>query len=384
MGLLGLFSRSVCNIAAFAYPSYASYKSITTNDFPQIERWLVYWCVVGALTGAEGAVGWIVAWIPFYSEIKLGIMLWMVAPQTEGSTYVYRNYLSPLFTSHERDVDALLGDVRYMASGWISRGITYVWNQARERLNLSSLIPPAPSSTQSVDQSFHPYPSPHLSPNNVAVPPSLHSSNSAPTVTVSQHASSSTSSFPTYPQQHQQSQPSAHSSAYNYAASFVTQYAPIAIAAGQAHLSAAPGRRAVSTPGSTSTFEARQPSPPGTASSSSSAFASGSNNRPLSTGEIRSRRAQLEAELAALASPPHGFGGGANDGGNGSDDGGGGSRSESPWLGQSAYEQIGRDEIDDDASGFAGVGAGGGNAPAGGWFGWGGSPQGYQKVQKRD
>jgi len=37
------------------------------------------------LTGAEGAVGWIVAWIPFYSEIKLGIMLWMVAPQTEVS-----------------------------------------------------------------------------------------------------------------------------------------------------------------------------------------------------------------------------------------------------------------------------------------------------------
>lgn len=40
---------------------------------------------MGALTGAEGAVGWIVAWIPFYSEIKLGIMLWMVAPQTEVS-----------------------------------------------------------------------------------------------------------------------------------------------------------------------------------------------------------------------------------------------------------------------------------------------------------
>ena len=122
MGLLGLFSRSVwfvislhlclpllpspsptaadrsasllscSNVAAFAYPSYASYKSITTNDQPQIERWLVYWCVVGALTGAEGAVGWIVAWIPFYSEIKLGIMLWMVAPQTEVSQSFLSNF----------------------------------------------------------------------------------------------------------------------------------------------------------------------------------------------------------------------------------------------------------------------------------------------------
>lgn len=45
----------------------------------------MYWTVVGALTGAEGAVGWIVGWVPFYSEIKLGVMLWMVAPQTEVS-----------------------------------------------------------------------------------------------------------------------------------------------------------------------------------------------------------------------------------------------------------------------------------------------------------
>lgn len=84
-------------------------------------------------------------------------------------------------------------------------------------------------------------------------------------------------------------------------------------------------------------------------------------------------------ELAALASPPHGFGGGVNDGG--SDDGAGGSRSSSPWLGQSAYEQIGKDEAEEAVGGLAGVGAGG---PAGGWFGGWGSPQGTQKVQKRD
>lgn len=56
----------------------------------------------------------------------------------QGSTYLYRNYLSPLFTSHERDVDALLGDLRFIASGWIQRAITYVWNQARDKLNVST------------------------------------------------------------------------------------------------------------------------------------------------------------------------------------------------------------------------------------------------------
>lgn len=71
------------NVAAFAYPSYASYKSIVSSDFAQTERWLVYWCVIGCWTGAEAFAWWFLAWVPFYSEVKLAVVLWMVAPQTE-------------------------------------------------------------------------------------------------------------------------------------------------------------------------------------------------------------------------------------------------------------------------------------------------------------
>lgn len=74
-------SRS--NVSGFIYPCYASYKALSNKDNIQLERWLTYWCVVGTWTGVEGATSWVLAWVPFYSEIKLLAVLWMVAPQTE-------------------------------------------------------------------------------------------------------------------------------------------------------------------------------------------------------------------------------------------------------------------------------------------------------------
>lgn len=53
-------------------------------------------------------------------------------------------------------------------------------------------------------------------------------------------------------------------------------------------------------------------------------------------------------------------------------------------MARSGYDEIRRDEVD----GFgAGAGGGGEKRQAGGgqgWFGWGGSPRGYQKVSKED
>jgi hypothetical protein len=49
---------------------------------------------------------------------------------------VYNYYLSPFFTSHENDIDAVLGDLRSLAGGWIQRGIAYAWGMAREKLNV--------------------------------------------------------------------------------------------------------------------------------------------------------------------------------------------------------------------------------------------------------
>lgn len=227
---------------------------------------------------------------------------------------------------------------------------------------MAAILPEQPPSTRSSPNAQH-------DPLAPGVPPSLHSSNSNGTL----NPSSSTSR----PEQ-------AHSPAYNYAASFVQQYAPSIIAAGQAHFQQpsqqGPSSRNISIPRSTSTFEANQAHLP-TPSASSSANSSGFSSRPssMSAIEVRSRRAQLEAELAALASPPSHLPG--NNGG--SRPSTPPERGDSP-MARSGYDEIRRDEVD----GFgAGAGGGGEKRQAGGgqgWFGWGGSPRGYQKVSKED
>jgi receptor expression-enhancing protein 1/2/3/4 len=48
----------------FLYPAYATYKSLgrRPTDHAELERWLMYWSVVGAWTAAEGIVGWFLEW----------------------------------------------------------------------------------------------------------------------------------------------------------------------------------------------------------------------------------------------------------------------------------------------------------------------------------
>ena len=39
---------------------------------------------------------WIIlAWVPLYSIAKIGLLGWLVAPQTQGATFVYTTYARP-------------------------------------------------------------------------------------------------------------------------------------------------------------------------------------------------------------------------------------------------------------------------------------------------
>jgi hypothetical protein len=56
------------NICCFLYPAYASYKALSTSpaNTPEadvlVERWLMYWAVVGTWTAVEAVVGWTFTW----------------------------------------------------------------------------------------------------------------------------------------------------------------------------------------------------------------------------------------------------------------------------------------------------------------------------------
>ncbi|KPV75770.1 uncharacterized protein RHOBADRAFT_52798 [Rhodotorula graminis WP1] len=147
--------KIVITSTSVLYPLYASYKALrpaaSSGLTPQeqaerLERWLMYWCVVACVWTWEHWAEWSVSWFPFYHEVKTLVMLWLVLPQIQGSTYIYIHHLSPFLTSHEDDIDAALADARTSAT---RAGLGYA-NAAVRRLRalvLGSILGPDADAT---------------------------------------------------------------------------------------------------------------------------------------------------------------------------------------------------------------------------------------------
>ncbi|OCF46074.1 hypothetical protein I317_00164 [Kwoniella heveanensis CBS 569] len=141
--LIALLSRWACNICSYLYPAYASYKALSLHPdsspeaMIQVERWLMYWAVVGTWTAFEAVLGWTFTWLPFYSLIKTVIFLYFSLPQSEGSSYIYRTHLAPFFQEHESDIDSFLASLRTRATTALAGGIGWLWEKAKAQLNIA-------------------------------------------------------------------------------------------------------------------------------------------------------------------------------------------------------------------------------------------------------
>ncbi|EMS25092.1 TB2/DP1/HVA22-related protein [Rhodotorula toruloides NP11] len=117
--------KVVCTTSSILYPLFASYKALRPpqsvgrsqqEQHEQMERWLMFWCVMAGVWVWEDWAEWSVRWFPFYHEVKTLAILWLVLPQVQGASYIYINYLSPFLTAHEADIDAALSDARSSAT----------------------------------------------------------------------------------------------------------------------------------------------------------------------------------------------------------------------------------------------------------------------------
>ncbi|KAF9045499.1 TB2/DP1, HVA22 family-domain-containing protein [Panaeolus papilionaceus] len=127
--LFSLTSRVVCSLAAFLYPGYASYKTLSQRPASEaeLERWLMYWSVLGCVVGAEYLAEWAVSWIPLYSTWKAIFLLYIALPQTQGATYLYTIHLRPFFATHERQIDSTIAEVRGRAYRFIQEKARAIW-----------------------------------------------------------------------------------------------------------------------------------------------------------------------------------------------------------------------------------------------------------------
>jgi hypothetical protein len=104
-----LASRVIMLTAGVLYPAYRSFKAVRNKDVKEYVKWMMYWIVFAIITCVEAIADVIISfWFPFYYEIKILLILWLISPWTKGASTIYRNFVHPWLLRHENDIDFYL------------------------------------------------------------------------------------------------------------------------------------------------------------------------------------------------------------------------------------------------------------------------------------
>ncbi|XP_064423004.1 receptor expression-enhancing protein 2 [Latimeria chalumnae] len=87
------------------YPAYSSYKAVKTKNVKEYVKWMMYWIVFAFFTTAETLTDIILSWFPFYFELKIAFVIWLLSPYTKGSSVLYRKFVHPTLSNKEKEID---------------------------------------------------------------------------------------------------------------------------------------------------------------------------------------------------------------------------------------------------------------------------------------
>ncbi|KAI0673339.1 TB2/DP1, HVA22 family-domain-containing protein [Trametes maxima] len=127
--LMSFISHVLSAWFAFLLPSYATWKALAHRPIsePDLERWGMYWAVVGAFVAVEYVSGWLLDWVPFYWEARTVFLLFLALPQTQGSTWVYQTYLQPFLLKNQADIDASIAAAQTNVLTFVQSRLQVFW-----------------------------------------------------------------------------------------------------------------------------------------------------------------------------------------------------------------------------------------------------------------
>ncbi|XP_060111534.1 receptor expression-enhancing protein 1 [Heteronotia binoei] len=103
-----LISRLVVLIFGTLYPAYYSYKAVKSKDIKEYVKWMMYWIIFAIFTTVETFTDIFLCWFPFYYELKIAFVAWLLSPYTKGSSLLYRKFVHPTLSSKEKEIDDCL------------------------------------------------------------------------------------------------------------------------------------------------------------------------------------------------------------------------------------------------------------------------------------
>lgn len=89
-------------IFSIIYPAYRSFKAIRNKDIHEYLKWIVYWICYACFTCFELLTDALLAWFPFYYEIKVIFLIWLLGPSSRGAMRMYKSLIHPSLISKEQ------------------------------------------------------------------------------------------------------------------------------------------------------------------------------------------------------------------------------------------------------------------------------------------
>ncbi|XP_075063236.1 receptor expression-enhancing protein 4 [Mixophyes fleayi] len=103
-----IISRMVVLVFGLLYPAYSSYKAVKTKNVREYVRWMMYWIVFSLFMSVEMFTDIFLSWFPFYYEIKMAFVIWLLSPYTRGASLLYRKCVHPALSLREKEIDSYI------------------------------------------------------------------------------------------------------------------------------------------------------------------------------------------------------------------------------------------------------------------------------------
>ncbi|NXU59753.1 REEP4 protein, partial [Turnix velox] len=75
-------------------------------------RWMMYWIIFALFMATETFTDLFISWLPFYYELKMAFVLWLLSPYTRGASLLYRRFVHPTLARKEKEIDAFITQAR--------------------------------------------------------------------------------------------------------------------------------------------------------------------------------------------------------------------------------------------------------------------------------
>jgi len=108
------------------YPTYASFKALKTKTATNQYKWMMYWIVFALLSTIEGITDVLLGfWLPFYTEIKILLQIWLIlpiSPRSLGSGMLYQRFVHRYLVRREGEIDRAIMQFKEQGYASITQG----------------------------------------------------------------------------------------------------------------------------------------------------------------------------------------------------------------------------------------------------------------------